>query len=571
LGQQAEQNVEKLVIRRLGRLLDVRRFVATWVLLIVLLCAALVGQFRQLNRTFQSMQPVAGGTHSEGMLGTFTNANPLYAATLADTSVSRLVFSGLLTYDSSNDLIGDMAESWSVSEDNKVYTVVLRDGLKWHDNTPLTADDVVFTFRTAQNPDAKSPLFRSWNRIDITAKDARTVVFTLPSAFAPFPHSLTTGIIPKHILENTAVDDLRSAKFNTSQPVGSGPFTWGSVELVQSGEGEGEQRIGLRSYDSYHEGKPQLDRFVVRTYLNKTRLLNDFRDSTINAMVGVDDIPADITTSESFISYNPTLTAQTMAFFKTDSDILKDKTVRQALVRAVNVPQLVIDFSEPVVGANSPLLKGQLGYDASITQLGHNQTKAQELLDKANWKAAAGQTRSKAGKPLSLRLVAQKTADSNDITAKLQQAWAAVGVEATVVLIEENEIQATLRDRNYDILVYGISVGADPDVFPYWHSTQSDPRSGSRLNFSHYNSTTADSALEAGRSRQDSQLRSAKYKPFLQAWRDDAPALALYQPRFSYVTNTPVFGFDQQALNTGSDRFNSVHTWQIQQAMRPKP
>jgi peptide/nickel transport system substrate-binding protein len=506
------------------------------------------------------------------MVSTFTNANPLYAATQADTSVSKLVFAGLLTYDQTNKLVGDLADSWKVDTDNKVYTVVLRDGLVWHDGVPLTAEDVVYTFQSAQNPDAKSTLFRSWNGIDVAAKDSRTIVFTLPSAFAPFPHSLTTGIVPKHVLQKTAVGDLRSAKFNTSEPVGSGPFKWSDVELVQSGAGEGEQRIGLRASDTYHRGRPQIDSFVIRTYQQKDRLFDDFRAGKISALVGVDGIPEDILSDRSVTEYNPTLTAQTMAFFKTDNPILDDKSVRQALVRAVNVPQLVIDLPEPVIGASGPLLRSQLGYDSSITQLGYNIERAEELLNKSGWKrASSADVRQKSNKPLALRLVAQNTADSKTVSAKLQETWRSIGVEVTVSLLEENEIQSTLRDRNYDVLVYGISIGADPDVFPYWHSTQADPRSGSRLNFSHYDSAVADSALEAGRSRQDPALRGAKYKPFLQAWREDAPGLALYQPKYSYFSNTPIFGFNQVALNNGSDRFNTVHEWQIQQALRPKP
>lgn len=572
LGVQAEQNVERLVIRRLGRLVDVRRFVAGWLALVFLLVVVLVGQFRMLNRSWQSQQPVPGGVYTEGMMGTFTNANPLYATSLADTTVSHLLFPGLLKYDEHNALTTDLAESWTISEDNLHYTVVLRPAMHWQDGQPLTADDVVFTFQTAQNSDARSPLFRSWNGVQIAAKDERTIEFTLASPFAPFPHSLTTGIVPKHLLSSVPASDLRSATFNTTRPVGSGPFAWSSVEQATSGDREGEQQIGLTASDNYYAGIPKLDSFVIHTYRHQDTLERDFQDKKITAIVGLDDVPRSIRDSASTITYEPALTAQVMAFLRTDSKLLSDKQVRQALVSGTNVPQLVNELHDPVAVTNSPLLRGQSGYDAKLTQLGYDKTAAEKLLDKAGWKSQTdGGPRRKQGNGLSIRLVAQSTPKLKIVAGQLQRAWRDIGVDVSVSLLDETDIQAAIRDRNYDVLLYGISVGADPDVFAYWHSTQADPRSGSRLNFSDYSSKTADAALEAGRSRSDAQLRAVKYKPFLKAWRDDAPAVALYQPKFIYITNTPVFGFDSTDINTASDRLENVANWQIHQALRPRP
>jgi len=571
LGMQAEESVERLLIRRLNRLLDVRRFVAGWLALMVLLVIVLLGQFRALNRNFQSMQPIPGGIYSEGMMGTFTNANPLYASSQVDATVSRLVFAGLLQYDQSNKLVGDLAESWSVSEDNKTYTVLLKQNLVWHDGKPLTPEDVVYTFQVAQNPDAKSPLFRSWNGIKVSAKDTHSVQFTLPSPFAPFPHSLTTGIVPKHLLVDVPMTELRSAQFNTTKPVGAGPFSWDTVELVGPGEREGEQRIGLIPFAAYHGGKPQLSIFVVRTYNDQDKMLADFSDKTITAIVGLDRLPDELANSKEVIVYNPTLTAQVVAFFRTDSDLLNDAKTRQGLVRSINQPDVLGALSYPAVRAHGPLLKGQLGYNATLTQLGFDKEAANKLLDEAGWKKATNGMRTKDNKNLSLKLITQATPDFTHISTELQKAWKEVGVEVNVTLVDEEEIQTLARDRNYDIMLYGISIGVDPDVFAYWHSTQADPRSGSRLNFSNYKSDTADQALEAGRSRTDPALRAAKYEPFLASWRNDAPALALYQPQFLYVTNSPVFGFNQQEINVSADRFANIHNWMIQQALRPKP
>ena len=88
---------------------------------------------RSLSQEYQATVPVEGGIYTEGVLGAFTNANPIYAASAADNTVSKLVFSGLLKYDQSNKLVGDLAESYVSDESGAVHTVVLKENVKWHD------------------------------------------------------------------------------------------------------------------------------------------------------------------------------------------------------------------------------------------------------------------------------------------------------------------------------------------------------------------------------------------------------------------------------------------------------
>src|SRR5690606_23572399 len=116
----------------------------------------------------------------------------------------------------------------------------------------------------------------------------------------------------------------------------------------------------------------------------------------------------------------------------------------------------------------------------------------------------------------------------------------------------------------YDVLLHGISIGADPDVYVYWHGSQTDVRSPVQLNYSQYAPDAAvNAALEAGRTRLDPPLRTVKYQPFLQAWKNDAPALGLYQPRFLYITRGSVDGLAETAVNSDAGRLSNVHNWQI--------
>jgi len=187
LAKSTEVTVERYFFRRLDRLVPVRRFVITWLLLLVLLCGCPVGQIRALDGQFQILQPTPGGIYTEGILGDFTNSNPLYATSQVDESVSKLLYASLFKYNDHNQLVGDLASGYEVDTSGKVYTVHLKPGLVWQDGVPLTAQDVVFTYKMIQNPDALSVLNSGWQGITATTPDNNTVVFTLPSSLAPKP------------------------------------------------------------------------------------------------------------------------------------------------------------------------------------------------------------------------------------------------------------------------------------------------------------------------------------------------------------------------------------------------
>jgi ABC-type transport system substrate-binding protein len=276
MGSQAEENLERHFFRRVGRLSHVRRFIAVWVLLVVLLVGTLVIQTRALGGYYLKPEPVPGGTYTEGILGSFTNANPLYAVGTVDSSVSRLIFASLFKYDQNNQLVGDLASSWTVDEHGTHYAVHLQPNLTWQDGQPLTAADVVFTYQLIQNPDAKSPLISSWQGISVVALDPATVVFTLPNPLSSFPDSLINGIVPQHKLSGIPASQLRSVNFNTANPIGAGPFKWQAIEVHGDTPETREERIALAPNADYHAGPPKLDRFIIRSFYDQKNLLSSF-------------------------------------------------------------------------------------------------------------------------------------------------------------------------------------------------------------------------------------------------------------------------------------------------------
>ncbi len=562
LGYIAGETIDKHLIHRFSRLLFVRRFISAWLLLFIFLGAAAVAQTLALSGYYQQATFIPGGVYNEGILGDFSNINPLYATSLVDTSVSRLVFSSLLTYNDHNQLVGDLAQSWTNDPTGKVYTFHLKPNLKWQDGQPLTASDVVFTYNVIQNPDAESPLESSWQNVSVAAPNTSTVVFTLADPLSSFPYSLTTGIVPQHLLANVPMAEMRSALFNTEQPVGSGPFAWKSISVSGDTPATHEEQITLVPSTHYYGSKPKLDGMIIDAYHNQGALIQAFKQGYVDSIVGLSSVPSQLAGSKDLNIYNLPLTGADMVFYKTSGGILADQQLRQALNQAVDVSQIINGLGYPVIPVREPLLTGQLGYNPAYQQITNNPLNAANLLKQDGWLLNSNGLRYKAGQPLKFALFAADTLVNRYVTNALAKDWRAIGVEANIYLEDDTDLQNTVAFHTYDALLYGISIGVDPDVFVYWDSSQANPTSSTWLNFSEYKSSVADEALEGGRTRLDPALRVIKYQPFLQAWQSDAPALGLYQPNFLYITREPINGLTEHSINSAADRFDNVVQWE---------
>lgn len=556
----ANRQLDKLVFRKIDNFQNVWRFISTWLLLLIVLVSGVAIQARALGRYYIGTRPVGGGEFVEGIVGTFTNVSPLYATTPVDTSVSRLLFNGLLKYDDAGKLVGDLAESWSVDEPGTTYTVVLKPSLKWHDGESVTSADVVFTIQAIQNPDTRSPYNLSWQGVTVAAVDERTVTLVLPKPLSSFVYSLTQGIVPKHRLGELPFAQIRSDDFNNRTPVGTGPFQWNSMQTEQVGDAS-RQRIRLKAYANYHFGEAKLNRYTIETYENQSSVVDALKQGRINGATIASGGDIDSSTSQRLNQFNIPLMSGVYLFFNTQRPPLNDKGVRNAFERTVIPGDLRAQLGFPVIGVNEPFLRFHSTYDNTKQQVKPNLTQASELLDKAGWlKAENSFVRQKDGKVLEFTLLSEENTEYARLADVLQRQFADVGVKLNVDLRSGRDFQQALLGHQYDALLYGISIGADPDVFAYWHSSQAV---ADRFNFSEYKSDVADEALAAGRTRGDVQLRILKYRPFLDAWRDDTPAVGIFQPRLLFVTNGAFYGFSPKILSTASDRYQDVNRWMI--------
>jgi peptide/nickel transport system substrate-binding protein len=162
---------------------------------------------------------------------------------------------------------------------------------------------------------------------------------------------------------------------------------------------------------------------------------------------------------------------------------------------------------------------------------------------------------------LDLDLVTVDTQEYRDAAALIEAAWQEIGITVNVAYVPAKDIARTvLEDRSYDVLLYGIIMGADPDQFPFWHSSQIDPPG---LNLSGYNNDTVDTLLESARSETNEDTLVELYGKFQEEILADRPAVFLYMPIYTYVQTTDLSGFHTERIYIPSDRLNGVTSWYL--------
>lgn len=548
-------HVKKHLIRRFKNVVGVKRFVLGWLLLALSMVLLTSVSVVQIYRASHVSTGANGGTYTEGMVGEINNLNPMFSQGVLDASTSRLLFNGLLRYDTEGKLVPDLAKSYSVADDNKTYTIKLKRDVKWHDGQPFTSDDVVYTIKTIQNPSTRSTQFSGWTGVEVTSPNKYEVKIVLPAPLAPFAGSLTLPIVPEHLLSEIKPDRLRSASFNT-EPVGTGPFI---VQILR--DSSGQQQLELKRNANYSRGAPKLDRFILKTFTNDEFMKNALHSREITAAVGLDgNGVSDLVGDSSIRIYNIPLYSGVYGFFNNTNPVLADAKVRTALVKSFNRKSILTIFDNRYPPLKTALLPSQLGFNSDYSQ-STNYVEADKLLTEAGWVKQKDGPRQKDGALLELSITTVDSPDQVKMVAELQRQWAKMGVSIkTQVLTADQLSQNALATHDYDILLYGISIDHDPDVYAYWHSSQARPGAN---NFSEWKSPRADTSLEVARSRLDPVLRSARYQTFQDEWLKASPAVALYQLQTTYAVHQNAAGFVPVASTNASDRLTNVEDWTV--------
>lgn len=340
--------------------------------------------------------PASGRNYTEGIIGQPRFINPIYGETNdVDRALIELIYSGLMAYDKNGQITTDLAENYKVSEDGRIYTFELKDSLFWQDGVPLTADDIIYTIKTIQDPEYKSPLRANWLNIDVEKISENSLAFLLETSYNSFLENATVKIMPEHIWKNVLPQNFTLSSYNL-QPVGSGAYNISSIEQDNNGF---IKNLTLSANRRYYGKVPYISNISFRFFENENSLIKAAKQKTIDGFStalleqDVSSIEQQLKPAwgqeEKFNVYSFSMPRYFAVFFNTEkSKILSDENITQALNYATDKQEIAKNISSPekdVLVSNSPILPNYFGYQEPTTSYAFNQGIAKELLDKSGY------------------------------------------------------------------------------------------------------------------------------------------------------------------------------------------
>lgn len=499
-------------------------------------------------------RPRDGGTYREAIIGQARLINPVLAITDADKDLSRLIYAGLLMYNEQGALTGDLAEKFEILDSGKTIIFHLREEIFFHDKERMDAQDVTFTIAAIKDPSWRSPLWRSFQDVTVETPDSKTVIVR-SQAFTPSLLSLfTVGILPKHIWEQVDPQIADRAVWNV-KPVGSGPFEFHSLAKSRDGE---ISLYKLARVQNYHHGRPHIKELVLQFVPDFESALSAFREHTVDGVSFVPERLRGKVPGSGVNLISVPLPRFTGLFFQDrKSEPLKEAAVRRALEEVLDRQRI----AESVRGAEAqtvPFLEGQIGYTKTKQVPPPNLNLAAQELKKAGWvKEADGWMKNK--KKLAITLTTLDEPINLQIANRIKQSWEELGIEvaleAAARVTFEREV---LRTRAYEILLFSILGGSDPDPYTFWHSSQIDDPG---LNLSSIKSRNIDLTIEQGRATADPLARFRNYLEFQRLFEEEVPGIILYASSYDYAISKRVKGVAIEQMYTPADRFNTVQNW----------
>jgi len=537
--------------------------------------------------------PITGGEYREGLVGAPKYINPLYASLNdVDMDISQLVFSSLFKRDREGKLIGDLAENYKASPDGKAYDLKIKENVKWQNGENFTVDDIIFTFSAIQDSEYKSPLRASFGGVQLEKIDDQNIRFTLAEPYAAFLDLLTFGIIPQGVWQQIPPNSARLAELNF-KPIGSGPYKFKSLVKDKNGN---IKAINLALNDDYFGAKPYIKDISFDFYPAYEEMIAALNDNQID---GINYLPKNLKSSLVAVdSYNfnklnlPLLTA--VFFNPTNNGILADKRIRQALDYALAKAQIVNETlgKDDYNLIDSPISPDSLFYFSGIKKYEYNLDQANKLLKDSEWqlaeitdeaikkaeedknsKDAAIKAKAdtilamgkgkwlvnKGGKYLTLKLTTVDVDEDSKVAQAIKDNWEKIGVKVQVELLPVDEIQNTIRAKSYEALLYGITLGADPDPYAYWHSSQIEKG----LNIASFSNKTVDALLEDARATTNAETRKSKYKQFQEIIADEVPAIFIYSPLYDYIQSKSIKNYGMVKIYSPADRLSDINEWYL--------
>ncbi|MCP6719064.1 MAG: ABC transporter substrate-binding protein [Patescibacteria group bacterium] len=339
-----------------------------------------------LNKT--EIAPSSGGMYVEGVVGYPRFINPIYASVSdVDRDLTELIFSGLMKYDKSGKIQPDLVKDYKILEQGKVYEFYLKENVFWQDSEPLTADDVIFTIETIQNPNIKSPLRSIWLGIEVEKISDLSLRFVLKNPSSIFLENSTLKIIPKHIWEDISPQNFPFTPINLN-PTGSGPYKIKSLSQDKDGK---ITFFDLVENPSYFDKSPYIPKISFKFFESEVQIIEAYKKGEIKGFSpsSITNIPkcalqqASSGGCKEGNNHFFSLPRYFAVFFNPkNSKVLSEKDVRLALNYGTNKDNILNTvFSGQGEIVNSPILPNIYGFKEPTEVYGFDIQKAKDILE----------------------------------------------------------------------------------------------------------------------------------------------------------------------------------------------
>lgn len=524
----------------------------------------------KINDTFLIEVPAHGGTLSEGIVGTPRFINPILAVSDADRDISSLVYSGLMRATPDGGFVPDLALRYSVSSDGLIYTFILRDDAVFQDGVPVTADDIEFTVTKAQDSMLKSPKRLNWEGVKVEKSGEREVKFILKQPYSPFIANTTLGILPRHIWKTLESDQFPFSQYNVN-PIGSGPYRVDSLTRSKDGI---PTAYSLKSFENYTLGEPYIKNLNLYFFVNEAGLIDALDAGSIESASNISAHSALSLEEKGVHLLRAPLTRVFGLFFnQNQKEVLAHRDIRDALDEILDktaIVNKVLEGSGTV--ASSPLpptIAEKLSSEKNPTPMATSTLDTiLARLKKDGWSKTASSSaltlapKGKAKSVLDISVTTSNVPELVETADAVAESWRTLGANVEVKVFEPSDLnQSVIRPRRYDVLLFGLVVGRDPDLYAFWHSSQ---RNDPGLNIAMYTNAKADKALEDMRKATSTEASGLAYDRFSKEVATDIPAVFLFSPDFIYAMPDKVKNISLGQITTPNDRFISIPDWYME-------
>ncbi len=500
-----------------------------------------------------------GDAYVDASIADASILNPILLSDSASNDVAGLVFNGLVKYDKDIHLVGDLAESWDITQGGLVITFHLRKNVRWHDGQPFTADDVLFTYEKLKDPKVHTPYSSDFEDVSsLKAIDPYTVRVTYRKRFAPGLASWGMGIVSRHVY---GTGDFNNHPANRA-PIGTGPYRFK--------EWKTDQYILLEANPDYFEGKPNIQRYVYRIIPDSSVQFLEMRNQSIDSIsLTPDQFKAYDAIFEHHQRYRYPSFKYVYVGFNLKNPLFKDIRIRQALAYAIDrqtmVQGIVLGLGQPITG---PFPVTSWAYNSAVQPMPYDPQRAKNLLAECGWKPGADGRLMKNGKPFTFTLMTNQGNKVRQLCSEvIQQQLKKVGIEVTVRIVEFSTfIHQYIDKKNFEAIVMGWQLGRDPDNYAMWHTSQ---QKEGQYNFCGYENAQVDEWLVKARETFEQSERQALYRKIHAQIANDVPYIFLYCPdellavhkRFRGPAVAPLglaWNFKDWWVPTNEQRYKSV-------------